>query len=159
LTEVKDRLPHGAWLPWLKTEFGWTDRTAENFMNVSQRFKSETVSNSHIDMGALYRLASPKTPEAARTEAIRRAESGERITRSVVEEIITTGRTAAAGRSRPTPVDRKRVWACRAPQKFRDELLRLVRSYEKANPPITTLSIVHRNGVAVEVQIIKEGQQ
>ena len=28
LTDCQNHLGHGAWLPWLKREFGWTDRTA-----------------------------------------------------------------------------------------------------------------------------------
>src|SRR5215469_2110049 len=39
LTEAKARIPHGYWLPWLKTEFGWSQMTANRFMNVYEQFK------------------------------------------------------------------------------------------------------------------------
>ena len=34
LVAVKERLEHGKWLPWLQSEFGWTDMTAQRFMQV-----------------------------------------------------------------------------------------------------------------------------
>jgi DUF3102 family protein len=34
LIEAKAIAGHGNWLPWLEREFGWTDKTAENYMNV-----------------------------------------------------------------------------------------------------------------------------
>ena len=41
LSAAKARARPGRWLPWLEREFGWTDKTAENFMNVA-RFEAET---------------------------------------------------------------------------------------------------------------------
>ena len=32
LTEMKKVCGHGNWLPWLRREFGWTDRHALNYM-------------------------------------------------------------------------------------------------------------------------------
>ena len=40
LSECKGKLPHGLWRRWLKAEFGWSERTAQNFMSVAERFKS-----------------------------------------------------------------------------------------------------------------------
>jgi Protein of unknown function (DUF3102) len=37
LTEAKALAGHGNWLPWLKVEFGWTDQSARNFMQVHER--------------------------------------------------------------------------------------------------------------------------
>jgi hypothetical protein len=36
LQAVKDALPHGQFLPWLKAEFGWSERSAQNFMSVKK---------------------------------------------------------------------------------------------------------------------------
>jgi GH24 family phage-related lysozyme (muramidase) len=88
LAQVKERLPHGQWLPWLQTEFGWTDRTAQRFMQVYMAFKSDNLSNLEIDVSALYLLAAPKTPHAVRVEAIRRAQEGERITHATAQELV-----------------------------------------------------------------------
>ena len=80
LIEVKARLPHGQFLPWLEAEFSdWSERTAQNFMLVGQRFKSANFADLEIAPSALYLLSAPSTPEAARVEAIDRA-AGEPIT-------------------------------------------------------------------------------
>src|SRR5262245_32482560 len=60
LTEAKAILGHGNWLPWLDREFGWSDRTALNFMRVhALALKSETVSDLDLPVRALYLLAAP----------------------------------------------------------------------------------------------------
>jgi hypothetical protein len=35
LLAVKEALPHGQFLPWLRAEFGWSERSAQNFMGVA----------------------------------------------------------------------------------------------------------------------------
>lgn len=89
LAEVKETLPHGQWLRWLEQEFGWTDRTALNFVHVYDRFsaKSETVSDLNVDVSALYLLAAPKTPAAVFNEAVSQAASGQRVTKATVREL------------------------------------------------------------------------
>jgi len=88
LVEIKGRLGHGHFGNWLDFEFGWTDRTARNFMNVARSFKSETVSDLNIQARALYLLSSSSTPQEARDEAIERAEEGEEITHAKAKEIV-----------------------------------------------------------------------
>ena len=94
LIECKEMLGHGYWLPWLDREFGWTDRTARNFMAVAGAFKSEPVSDLPIDAGALYLLAGPTVAEEARAEAIERAEAGERITKAEARRLIGDDRAS-----------------------------------------------------------------
>jgi hypothetical protein len=77
LTECKTKLPHGYWLPWLKTEFGWSHDTARNFMQVWGCCKLRDFRNLQIDASALYLITQSKTPEPVRQEVIRRAQSGE----------------------------------------------------------------------------------
>jgi len=89
LVEVKARLGHGLFGPWLQAEFEWSERTAQRFMSVAQAFKSDTVSVlANADAKALYLLAAPLTPVSAREEAVRRAETGERITHSTAREMV-----------------------------------------------------------------------
>jgi hypothetical protein len=84
LAEVKDRLPHGAWLPWLRDEFGWSERTAHRFIDLQDRFgKSGTMPDLpalEIDASALHLLAKAAVPEEVREKAAKRAKAGERIT-------------------------------------------------------------------------------
>jgi hypothetical protein len=71
LTEAKQIVGHGGWLVWLEREFGWTDRTALNFMRVYElNGKSETISDLDLPLRALYVLAAPSTPESATTEIL-----------------------------------------------------------------------------------------
>jgi hypothetical protein len=59
LLAVKEALEHGHFGAWLRAEFGWTDRTARNFMAVAEQFggKTETLSEMKIDPTAAYLLA------------------------------------------------------------------------------------------------------
>lgn len=89
LVEVKARLEHGLFGAWLQAEFEWSERTAQRYMSVAQAFKSDTVSVlTNAEARALYLLAAPSTPESVREEAVRRAETGERITYSAAREMV-----------------------------------------------------------------------
>jgi Protein of unknown function (DUF3102) len=80
LIEVKARLPHGQFLPWLEAEFQWHRDTANKFMNVAEQFGGCEMSKiSTFAPSALYLLSAPSTPESARVEAMDRATAGEPI--------------------------------------------------------------------------------
>lgn len=102
LWSIKDYLGHGRFGPWLLAEFGWTDRTARNFMAVAEQFgpKKEMISDLAIDPTAAYLLAAPSAPFEARQVAFDRAQSGEKITGAVVKEILGLGRNKALGKKR-----------------------------------------------------------
>ncbi len=87
LIEVKKRLGHGRFGNWLASEFDWTERTGQKFMNVAKRFKSEYCSELEIAPSALYLLAATSTPEPARQEALVRAGAGEKISWVKAKEI------------------------------------------------------------------------
>jgi hypothetical protein len=77
LIEVKERLSHGEFLPWINVEFGWSERTVQDWMNVTKTFKSAPVADlSMFQSKALYLLSAPSTPESAREEALTLSESG-----------------------------------------------------------------------------------
>jgi hypothetical protein len=86
LVEAKALAGHGGWLSWLEREFGWSERTARNYMAAAERFKSATIADLDIDLRALYRLASPSTPAEVVEEVIARGRAGETITRRTVIE-------------------------------------------------------------------------
>lgn len=52
LLAVKETLEHGHFGPWLKAEFGWSERTAQNFMSVAERFKSAKIADLSIQPSA-----------------------------------------------------------------------------------------------------------
>jgi hypothetical protein len=93
LTECKRIFGHGNFLPWLDREFGWSDKTAENFINVYKlSSKFENFSNLSLPLSALYLLAAPSTPDEVRTQIITRAEAGEVLPAAEVKQTIDTAK-------------------------------------------------------------------
>jgi hypothetical protein len=98
LTDAKRICGHGNFLPWLKREFHWSEKTAENYMRVyALSTKFETVSNLDVPIKALYLLASPSTPKEARDAIIERAQAGKSIPLAEIKQTIDT----AKGRQQP----------------------------------------------------------
>ncbi len=88
LIVVKERLGHGRFGSWLETEFEWSQDTASNFINVAKKFgKFPNFSEFDMAASALYMLAAPSTPDAARDEALARAKAGESITYKAAKNI------------------------------------------------------------------------
>ena len=79
LCEAKELLDHGEFLPWLKDEFGWTDRTAQKLMAVYREFGDSQKSlfgpginaktYSDLSVSKLYLLVS--VPESEREEFVK----------------------------------------------------------------------------------------
>ena len=92
LTEAKRICGHGNWASWLKTSFGWTDRTAENFMRVYDTFKSETVSDLNLPIVSLYLLAAPSTPCGVRDDVIERVKRGELVSHNEIKALVSSAR-------------------------------------------------------------------
>ncbi len=101
LIQASDEVEHGLWLDWLRKNFGWSETTARRYMNIAEAFGAATQHGRFdleisFEARALYALASPDVPQAARDEAIALAESGERITRDQAEEMVKRARLEAA---------------------------------------------------------------
>jgi hypothetical protein len=107
LTDAKELVGHGNWLPWLDREFGWSDQTARNFIRLYDlsESKSKTVLNLDLPVKSLYLLAAPSTPEQARDEIVERAKTGEPISTETVKETIAKTRTDNKG-DQPTTRNR-----------------------------------------------------
>lgn len=89
LIEVKERLEYGRFGAWLEAEFEWDRRTAYRFISVAEEFcnRGDKLSQLNFAPSALYLLAAPSTPKAAKEEAIARAEAGESITYASAKKI------------------------------------------------------------------------
>jgi Protein of unknown function (DUF3102) len=89
----------GKWRAWLKDEFNGVESSARNFINVFEMSKSTCANFAHVDLpvSALYLIAAPSTPDAARTEIIERAAAGERYPVAAAKRTIE----AAKGRQHP----------------------------------------------------------
>jgi hypothetical protein len=79
LIEVKRRVGHGNFLPWIDREFAMTAKSAERLMSVAEQFGDKIDILSNLLPTVLYELAAPNTTEEVRIEIIDRASSGERI--------------------------------------------------------------------------------
>jgi hypothetical protein len=88
LQAVKGLLKHGEWLPWLKREFSWSQRTAYNFIAVADRFKLANFASLTIEPSALYVLAAPSTPAPVVEQALTRARQGEVITQAKARALV-----------------------------------------------------------------------
>jgi diguanylate cyclase (GGDEF)-like protein len=88
LGKIKEKLGHGQFRSWLKTEFDWSVSTANKFMHVSQRFKVEELKEVEIAPSALYVLAAPSTPEKVRHQALFEAKQGKNITYSLAKKLV-----------------------------------------------------------------------
>ena len=108
LVAVKEALPHGQFGPWLKAEFGWGERMAQNFMAVAGAFgpKTEIIADLAIQPTAAYLLAAPSAPDEARRAALERAEAGEQITSAVAKEILAETRKKRPRRKKAVPSDK-----------------------------------------------------
>jgi len=89
LADVRSRLKHGQFDAWLKAEFGWSRRTAYNFISVYEAF-GERANLAQIDIAtsALYLLAAPSTPQEVRNEFLQRAKEGETVTHKELRQVI-----------------------------------------------------------------------
>ena len=74
LTGIKASLEHGEWLPWLKANVPFAERTARNYMRCHAEHK-RLRSASVADLGETYRLlAAPAEPDESEIEAQRLAD-------------------------------------------------------------------------------------
>ena len=89
LSDVRSRLKHGQFEAWLNVEFGWSRRTAYNFINVYEAFP-ECANFTQVDIAAsaLYLLAALSTPQAIRNEFMQRAGQGEKVTHSNLRKAL-----------------------------------------------------------------------
>lgn len=98
LVEVRSRLKHGQFEVWLKAEFGWSQRTAYNFINVYEAFGTiAKFAEIDIAASALYLLAAPSTPQNYRDQFVERARAGEKITYKNVRKAIKEAKPQLPG--------------------------------------------------------------
>jgi hypothetical protein len=111
LIKVQEALGHGRFGEWLRAEFGWTERTAYNYMQAARVFgaKSETV--SELPDRVIYKLASPSTPQPVRETVVSRLEAGERLPVAEVDHMVADAREKAKAEreeAKLSPEQRKR---------------------------------------------------
>ena len=77
LMKVKEALGHGRFTAWLQAKFGWSDKTARNYMNAARVFggaKAEII--SVLPPTTLYLLSARSTPETITGKIVDELKSG-----------------------------------------------------------------------------------
>jgi Protein of unknown function (DUF3102) len=107
LADVRAHLKYGQFESWLKAEFGWSRRTAYNFINVYETFRDRTnLSQVNIATSALYLLASPSVSSEVRQQYLEQAQSGQRLNHKDLVKQIQQEKS----RAEPTGVERPQPW-------------------------------------------------
>ncbi len=122
LLAVKEALEHGQFGPWLKAEFGWSERTARNFMAVAEQFgKTAKIADLPIAPSAAYLLAAPAVPDEAREVAVEKAKAGEEITFATAKEIVAeTRKKKRPRRQRSVPAEKLGVRLVRVLERYKE---------------------------------------
>jgi hypothetical protein len=94
--EVKARVGHGRFTPWVKSVLPFSPDTAQRFMQVAEQFGGvQKPQLAVFAPTALYSLAQPNTPPAARLAALALADRGEPVTYTVALALIREARKPA----------------------------------------------------------------
>ena len=122
LIKVKEKLGHGRFTAWLRSEFGrGSDRTARNYMNAARVFggaKAEII--SVLPPATLYLLAAPSTPESIRGKIVAELESGGQPNPKAIKDRVETSHKEAkeqAQREREQELRAERLSKLKDPEK------------------------------------------
>lgn len=107
LSSVKALLPHGQFSEWCQTEFEMSQRTAQNMMQAAEVFGGKNEIISFLSDTAMYALAAPNVPEAARIEVIEQvAQTGKGPKMTEVKQVIDKHKPSKPAPTQPTPTAR-----------------------------------------------------
>jgi hypothetical protein len=95
LLAVKKALDHGQFGEWLAAEFGWSERTAQNYMRAAETFSDKCETVADLPPTTLYQLAAPSTPEPVCAAVVERLERGERVTHDEIKSMVRKGKADA----------------------------------------------------------------
>lgn len=88
LVEVKADLGHGLFQDWLEAHFGWSSRTARNYMLAGQTLGDKTETVSDLPVSTVYELA--RAPEADRERVVAAVERAKSEGRTLRPEEISS---------------------------------------------------------------------
>ena len=79
LSEIKEKIGHGNFLPWVEAEFEMGSTSAQRFMQTYEKFgKSTNLVN--FKPSVLYLLAAPSTTDPVIAKAVEQSQAGEKVT-------------------------------------------------------------------------------
>lgn len=102
LIKAKDMLAHGDFGPWLKSNFGWSESTAQNYMNAA-KLVDKTPEFGSLKPSAQAALASKSTPESAKAEVKATITSGNTPSVKAVKTTIAAHKAKSTAAAPATP--------------------------------------------------------
>lgn len=103
LLEVKPLLGHGVFGAWIRTECGFSERTANRYMNAAKAFRnSDTV--SEISISVMHALSSPKLDDVSRREILESAKDTKNLTVANVKAALTTAGSVSTPETEVEPL-------------------------------------------------------
>ena len=102
LLQAKAMLKHGEFGPWLKENFGWTAKTAQNYMNAANLAEKHPAV-AKLKPAAVAALAAPSTPDVVKSEVIADLEKGNVPTPKEIKAKIAAAKPVKAGEKLPDP--------------------------------------------------------
>lgn len=97
LFDVKEVLGHGHFGPWLQAEFGWSERTAQNYMRLYHTFKNANFADLNIGLSALHLLASPAVDDDTRAAALDLARENGSLSYTDARDLLSSPQWGEAG--------------------------------------------------------------
>ncbi len=88
LLEVKGKLEHGQFEPWLNTSFNMTTRTAQKYMRAAEWMAGKSELSSFLTPNTIYLLSAPTTPESAQRRVLDDLEAGKPVNHREVREVV-----------------------------------------------------------------------
>lgn len=88
LIAVKAKLGHGEFAAWLDQEFGWSVRSAQNYMRAADFIQGKNEIIAYLPPSTIYTLAARSTPQAVRDKIVADAEDGRRVDARSVQKLV-----------------------------------------------------------------------
>jgi hypothetical protein len=148
LHRAKDLLKRGQWLPWLSAEFGMTARTAENYMNVAERFGAKFERLSNLRLETAYKLAARSTPDEVINKVLALAASQKGVKDADATELMRQAGRARSKTRSPAPATAETATWAKSPvdpmNDWTSQAFDLLRAQMKDKPRLKTLATLLR---------------
>ena len=155
---IKSKLKHGQFMPCVEHHFEMKTRTAQNFMNVAEKFGSN-AQLLRISPKILYELAAPSTSDEVVQLVTEKVEAGETVSFKEVKELKRQAKEAEEEKERihkELSVNKQMVnFLKKDIEEFNQEREQLKKELEKLQA-IATQPVVKEIEVIKEVEVVKE---
>jgi hypothetical protein len=111
LIDMKAKLGHGRFGPWIAAEFAINERTAENYMNAATFLEGKSETLSVLPPTVIYALAAPSAPASLVNEIVDAAKDGAVLDAAEIKAKLATAKDAtrrAAAEAKKTPEEREK---------------------------------------------------